>query len=300
MNGSWLPVIVCCGLSFAEPQAEESGYRVSASVENVVLPVTVLDRKGEFVPGLAAENFAVFEEGRPQQIRHFSHRDIPVTIGIVVDSSGSMRSKRNDTVLAALHFLRVSNPEDEVFVVNFNESVTFGLGDAEAFTNESTRLRDALLARPCSGKTALYDALTAALKRLAGGSRDKKALILVSDGGDNASGARFEDVLELARKSDALIYTIGLFAEDDPDRNPGVLKKLAKATGAEVYLPRDTTELKGIAEHIAGDLRNQYTLVYVPAAHERTGEYRRIQVTAAAPGLGKLSVRTRPGYYTAP
>jgi VWFA-related protein len=220
-----------------------------------------------------------------------------VTIGIVVDSSGSMKEMRNDTVVAALHFVRLSNPDDEVFVVNFNENISFGLPEGEPFTTNAAQLRDALLSHPCTGKTALYDALAAALERLSQGSRDKKALILVSDGGDNASGRSFQAVLEMAQKSNAIVYPIGLFNESDHDRNPGVLKKLARATGGEAYLPREAKELGGIAEHIAKDLRKQYTLAYVPSIEAAGGVYRRIQVTAAAQGHSRLTVRTRPGYF---
>lgn len=297
-------MIAFCALGFAssvsQPQSpdDQQDFRISANVENVVLPVTVVDHKGEFIQNLSERDFKVYEDGRPQRISYFSHRDIPVTVGIVVDSSGSMRSKRSDTVLAALHFVRLSNPDDQVFVVNFNEHVSFGLPENEPFTDNTNQLRDALLSRPCTGETALYDAVAAALQRLLQGSRDKKALILVSDGGDNASERSFQDVLQMAQQSNAIVYTIGLFDEGDPDRNPGMLKKLARATGGEAYLPNETKELRPIAEHIARDLRNQYTLVYVPSSHEHDGVYHRIQVTAAAPGhSGKLFVRTRTGYY---
>lgn len=271
-------------------------YRISTDVRNVVLPITVVDRKGEFVDGLTRENFKVFDDGKPQEIRYFSHADVPLTIGLIVDSSGSMCPKRSDTVLAALHFVRVSNPRDEMFVINFNEHVQTGLPPGQAFSNDIASLRMALLNKPCAGQTAMYDALAAALDRLASGSRDRKALILVSDGGDNASRHSFQQVLDAALKSNAVIYTIGLFDPDDPDRNPGILKKLARTTGGEAYLPEKTSQLSEIADHIAKDLRNQYTVAYIPS-NPAGSNYHKVQVFTTAPGRPRLSARTRPGYF---
>jgi Ca-activated chloride channel homolog len=288
---------VACFVSAAGQAAEGPGeYKISTDARNVVLPTTVIDRKGEFVNGLTEQNFQVFDDGKPQEIRYFSHNDIPVTIGLVVDSSGSMRPKRGDTVLAALHFVRVSNPRDEMFVVNFNERVELGLPAGIPFAGDVSTLRAALINKPCTGRTAMYDALAVALDHLSAGSCDKKALVLVSDGGDNASRRGFQEVLAAAQKSNAIIYTIGLFDPDDPDRNPGILKKLAKATGGEAYLPEKTAELGEIATHIAQDLRHQYTLAYAPSTSARSS-YHRVQVVATAPGQSRLSARTRPGYF---
>ncbi len=287
-------LLLILGVALAQ---EPVGYRISADVDHVVLPVTVVDGKGEFVPGLEKENFRVFEDSKPQEITFFSHRDIPITVGLVVDASGSMREKRPDTVLSALHFVRLSNPEDEVFTISFNEKSVLGLGEDEPFTNNAGRLRDSLLDTTCSGRTALYDALLAALEHVEKGSRDKKVLILVSDGGDNASRHRFEDVLEAAARSNVIIYTIGLYTEGDADRNPGVLKKLAQRTGGETYLPQQTKELAPICAHIAKEIRTQYTLGYSPLNPAHDGSYRRIRVAPTAPDRRKLTARTRPGYY---
>ena len=285
-------------LAVAAGQATDSAdqYKISTDVRNVVLPITVVDHKGEFVDGLTRENFKVYDDGKPQEIRYFSHADIPLTIGLVVDSSGSMCPKRSDTVLAALHFVRLSNPRDEMFVINFNERVQAGLPPGEAFAGDIPELRAALLNKPCAGKTAMYDALADALDHLSSGSRDKKALVLVSDGGDNASRRSFEEVLNAALKSNAVIYTIGLFDPGDPDRNPGVLRKLAKATGGEAYLPEKRSQLADIATHIAKDLRNQYTVAYAPS-NPAQSEYHKVQVIATVPGRSRLSARTRPGYF---
>jgi Ca-activated chloride channel family protein len=283
-----------------EPPTPESAgeYRIRTNVDRVVLPVTVVDRKGELVPGLAQQDFAVYEDGRPQHIRSFFYRDVPVTVGLVIDGSSSMLPKRGNAILAALHFLRLSNPADEVFLVSFNEKVYFGLPEATPFSGDPSRLREALLAFPSRGRTALYDGVAAALRHLARGSRDKKALVVVSDGGDNASISSFRQLLDAVQRSDAIVYTIALLDERDSNRNIGVLKKLARSTGGEAFLPLTAAELPGICEHVAGVLRSQYTVGYAPANENHDGAYRRIEVVATAPGSGrKLVVRTRSGYY---
>jgi VWFA-related protein len=263
----------------------------------VVLHATVQNHKGILVSGLGKDNFQVYEDGVLQQIDYFSHEDIPVTVGLVVDNSGSMGSKRSDVIAAALAFARSSNPQDQMFVVNFNEHVSFGLPDNTPFTDQVVELEVALSRIKADGETALYDGVAVALEHLKKGNRDKKVLIVVSDGGDNASKHNLGQVMAMAGQSDAIIYTLGLFDEDDPDKNPGVLKQLAKATGGEAFLPESLKEVVPICEQIAHDIRNQYTLAYAPANRKQDGAYRAIAVKAGSPGRGRLFVRTRAGYY---
>jgi VWFA-related protein len=263
----------------------------------VVLHATVQNHKGILVSGLGKDNFQVYEDGVLQQIDYFSHEDIPVTVGLVVDNSGSMRSKRSDVIAAALAFARSSNPQDQMFVVNFNEHVSFGLPDNTPFTDQVVQLELALSRIKADGETALYDGVAVALEHLKKGNRDKKVLIVVSDGGDNASKHNLGQVMAMAGQSDAIIYTLGLFDEDDPDKNPGVLKQLAKVTGGEAFLPESLKEVVPICEQIAHDIRNQYTLAYAPANRKQDGAYRNIAVKAGSPGRGRLFVRTRAGYY---
>jgi Ca-activated chloride channel family protein len=278
----------------APPPAAED-YTFSTNVERVLLPITVVDHKGRLVTGLTEDNFRVYEDGRLQTIRYFSHSDVPVTVGLVVDGSASMGPKRNSAVLAAMEFLRLSNPSDQLFVVNFNEHVSFGLPGLHPFSSDPVQLRSALLDFPCTGKTALYDAISDALGRLATGSRDKKALIVISDGGDNASHQEFKDLLDHARRSDAIIYTIGFYDSADPDWNPRVLSKLAAATGGEAFFPNDAEQLPAILGDIAKVLRSQYTIAYEPS-HGASG-YRRIRVIATTAGGKRLRARTRAGYF---
>jgi VWFA-related protein len=261
----------------------------------VVLQATVTGRQGGFVSDLGAQDFQVFEDGKPQTIRLFKNEDVPVTVGLVVDQSTSMRPKLAEVSAAARAFVDSSNPDDEMFVVNFNEAVWLGLHGEIRFTNNTVELGNAITTKPPGGQTALYDAIAKALDGLQAGTRDKKVLIVVSDGGDNVSKRSLAQVMKLAALSSAIIYTIGVFDEDDPDRNPGVLKRLAQATGGEAFLPNRLSEVGPICERIAQDIRHQYTIGYVPSNAARNGAYRAIRVIARVKGRA-LSVRTRTGY----
>jgi len=272
-------------------------YTIRVNADSVVLHATVQNHKGMLVSGLHKEDFQVYEDGVLQQTEYFSHEDIPVTVGLVVDNSGSMGPKRTEVIAAAMAFARSSNPQDQMFVVNFNEHVSFGLPANTPFTDQAAQLQVALSRIIANGETALYDALAVALEHLKRGNRDKKVLIVASDGGDNASKHNLAQIRAVARQSDAIIYTIGLFDEDDPDRNPRALQQLAKDTGGEAFLPESLRDVVPLCERIAHDIRNQYTIAYVPLNRKQDGAYRAVQVKAGAPGRGRLSVRTRAGYY---
>ena len=242
----------------------------------------------------------MFESGVLQEIQVFQHEDVPVTVGLIVDNSGSMGRKRADVTAAALAFVRSSNPRDEMFVVNFNERVSFGLPDAELFSASTSDLDRALNGIPANGKTALYDAIEAGLTHLEKATLDKKVLIVISDGGDNASHRTLSQVIETAGRSDAIIYTIGLFDEYDEDRNPAVLRQIARATGGEAFLPNEISKVVPICEHIAADIRSQYTIGYVPSNRNLDNTYRTITATAKGPHGERQLVRTRAGYIAAP
>ncbi|MCX6587185.1 MAG: VWA domain-containing protein [Acidobacteria bacterium] len=306
MNGRlalWIGIALALNV-LSQGWAQESGqpqkpFEIAVDVNLVLLHATVSDRKGNPVVDLASQAFEVYEEGTRQTIRLFRREDVPVTVGLVVDHSGSMRRKLNDVIGAARTFVRLSNREDEMFVINFNERVTLGLADPTAFTNDSGELESAILQAPTTGQTALYDAVIAGLKRLAVGHRAKKVLIVISDGGDNASTRGLSDVLQLAGQSNALIYTIGTFDDQDPDRNPDVLRRLSRATGGQAFFPRRLSEVVPICEHIARDIRTQYTIGYTPASGANPGTYRSVRVAARRAGRGRLVVRTRAGYIAA-
>ena len=276
---------------------EDNAYTISIRVEMVALNVTVHDGRGNLVSELAKEDFQVYEDGIPQQIEYFSREDMPVTVGLVIDNSGTMRPKRSEVIASALVFARSSNPEDQMFVVHFNENVSFGLPNDMPFTDKVAQLEIALSGITANGMTAIYDAVAAALDHLKKGKRDKKVLILISDGDDNASKQNLEKILAMAGQLDAIIYTIGIFDETNPDRNPRALKQLAKATGGEAFLPSSAKDIASICKRIAYDIRSQYSITYLPSNNKQDGSFRAIQVTAKARDGRRLLVRTRAGYY---
>jgi Ca-activated chloride channel family protein len=288
------------GMAWSQERVQnrlQDQYQIKASVELVVLYMSVRTRHGDIVSGLKKDNFQVYEDGVPQEIESFNQADVPVTVGLVIDNSGSMAAKRPEVNTAAMEFARSSNPEDEMFVVSFNENVSFGLPRNQPFTNRSEELQKALTGITAQGKTALYDAISSALQHLKRGARDKKALIVISDGGDNASSHTLSQVTKMAVQSDAIIFTVGLFDERDPDRNPRVLKELARLTGGEAFFPGSLEDVVPICDRIALDIRSQYTATYIPTNRKQDGTFRSIEVKASAPGYGRLRIRTRAGYY---
>jgi len=274
----------------------DTPYTINVSVDEVVLHATVRNRKGTPVTGLEKQNFQIFEDHALQPIKHFSHEDIPVSVGLVIDNSGSMRPKRAEVITAALAFAASSNPHDEMFLINFNEHVRFGLPAPMPFTDQPDQLKAAMSTVKADGETALYDAVAVALEHLKKGARDKKVLIVVSDGADNASAHTKAQILELAKHSDAIIYSVGIYEPDDPDRNPHVLSELSHVTGGEAYFPETLRDVRPACERIAHEIRNQYTLSYSPTNQKQDGTYRGIQVRAATPEGRGLAVTTRVGY----
>jgi Ca-activated chloride channel family protein len=291
----------CVYASFSAPsnlpaQDTSGPFTIKQQVNLVELPVTVRDHEGRFVSTLQMSNFRVYEDGRPQEITLFRNEDIPVTVGLVVDHSGSMAAKQLEVAEGAQAFVQASNPQDREFVVNFADEVSFGLRKDVAFTSNIDELRTALSSVSASGRTALYDAVAAALENIQNDSLDKKVLLLISDGGDNASKHNFAQVLRMAQTLNVIIYSIGLFDQYSADQNPKVLKKLSEETGGYAYFPTSYSEVISVCRQIADDIRHQYTLTYSPTDLGRSG-YRKIRVTVTAPNRGKLLVRTRAGYY---
>jgi len=276
-------------------KGQEAPHFRSASSELVVLSATVLDRDGGFVDGIDRERFAIYDEGKRQPIELFSHEDTPVSVGLIIDNSASMRPKIGEVVAATLAFAKSSHPEDELFTLSFNDRVQDFEETAFLFASDVEALDRAMSSLRPEGRTALYDAVMAGLDRLDEGSRSRKVLIVMSDGGDNMSRATLDQVLERARRSNATIYTIGLFERDDPDANPGVLQSLARATGGERYLPRSPGPLLLACKRIALDIRSGYTLAFAPS--KRDGRYHDIQVEVGQANGRRPAVRTRPGYF---
>ena len=290
-------VVIPLALVRARGQQPEAARFVSAASELVVLPVIVTDRQDRFVADLPSDRFVVYDNGRRQNVALFTNEDTPVTVGLVIDSSGSMRAKLGEVIAAAVAFARTSNPQDELFAVAFNDTAQDAVGGDGIAAGDTARLERALSSLVPQGRTSLYDGLALALDRLERAARPRKVLILISDGGDNASHASLKDVLARARASSVTIYTIGLFDADDRDRNPGVLKSLAVTTGGERFLPDSPGRMMLACQHIAREIRSGYTIGYVPPDHD--GAYHRVRVDVHVPDGRRVSVRTRPGYVAA-
>jgi Ca-activated chloride channel family protein len=268
----------------------------------VVLHVTVVDKSGHLVTNLDRDAFKVLENGAPQQIRQFKREDVPVSLGLVVDNSGSMRDKRAKVEAACLALVKDSNPHDEVFVVNFNEEAFLDNPKGKDFTNDIKEMEEALTRIDSRGGTAMRDAIRMSIDHLKEKAhKDKKVLVVVTDGNDNASLVSLENLVKASQQSEVLIYAVGLLTEEErreAKRAKRALDALAEATGGNSYYPKDTSEVDKIAHQVARDVRNQYTIVYSPANQALDGSYRQIKVVANAPN--KPSVRTRSGYYATP
>ena len=284
-----------CPSHLALPSSSQD-YRISREVSLVVLPVSVTDREGRFVSGLDASNFRIYDEGHPEQVTLFQRDDIPVIAGLVVDRSESMAAQSQEVFEGAMAFVQSSNPEDLAFVINFNDRVGLGLPSNILFTNNVDKLKAALTTPRASGETALYDAIVAGLDHLQEGQADKKVLILISDGGDNASKHHFVQVVRMAQTLNVAIYAIGLFDPADADQRPDVLKGLSRKTGGEAYFPSTPAGVVRACEKMANDIRHRYTLGYTPTT-DRQGGYRKIRVEVMSSDGERLFVRTRTRYF---
>jgi len=260
-----------------------------------VLHATVIDDKQRIITDLGQSAFTVFEDGKPQVIKSFRHEDIPISLGIVIDNSGSMREKRARVVKAAINLVRASNPNDEVFVVNFSDEYFLD----QPFTNKINLLQTALEKYETRGGTALYDAVVASAEELKKhGKLQKKILFVVTDGEDDASRESLEQaVRRLQEENGPTVYAIGLLGEERQRRAKRALETIAERTGGIAFFPHTLDEVDAISSTVARDIRNQYTIGYKPTTPRSVGGYRTIRVDARAPGHSKLTVRTRSGYY---
>src|ERR1700721_2588750 len=235
------------------PPDSAASATISVNSALVALPVRVTDTKGHVVSGLTLKDFAVFEDGRPQKLTLFQQEDAPVTVGLVVDHSRSMGPKLAGVIAAVSAFAHSSNPQDEMFVVDFNDDVWLQILGGKPFTHSAKDLETALKAVSARGRTALYDAVAEALNHLRFGHCEKQALIIVSDGGDNASHQKFSQILALAQRSQVIIYSIVLQAEGQ-EENPGVLGRLSKSTGGIAYFPQSAETIASTSPPTARNL----------------------------------------------
>jgi VWFA-related protein len=280
----------------AQPPPDESDYHVRTTSELVLLDVAAENAHGKPVSGLTRDSFKIREDGKLQSITAFNDGDQPVSIGLVVDQSGSMRSKQFEVLQAARAFVRASNPMDEMFVVNFNDRASLGLPDGVPFTGDVNLLQNAIASTRPEGRTALNDAVILALDHVAKGTRERKALLVISDGGDNISLHPTAEMLSKAEEVQATIYTIGLFSEDDPDRNPGLLRRLSEVSGGEAYLPNDPSKMSGVLSHIAAEIRSRYSIGYIPARKNSAGGVRKVKVVAVDETGSRLVIHSRTRY----
>jgi VWFA-related protein len=274
-------------------------FTASESVRRVVLYATVRGEDG-FVADLTADDFTIREDGKQQKLLEFQREDVPVAIGLLVDNSRSMLTRRDEVVEAAKTFVRATNPQDEIFVLHFNERLSYGLPQDVPFTADRALLGEALDRMQLDGQTALYAAIAEGLSHLGKSNLTKKALIVISDGGDNVSKIKFDEVVKSADLSGASFYGIGIYDPDDGDADPKTLRNLANRTGGESFFPERLADVRSLCERIALTMRNQYTLSYSPPSVDTKPTYHRIEVKVKDPKNRKLTVRTRTGYYTTP
>ncbi|MFN7997859.1 MAG: VWA domain-containing protein [Bryobacteraceae bacterium] len=264
----------------------------------VVLHATVVDKSGHLVTNLPETAFSVFENGVQQKIKLFKREDIPVSMGLIIDNSGSMRDKRAKVESAALALVKDSNRQDEVFIVNFNDEAFLD----KDFTNDIKDLQEGLARIDSRGGTAMRDAIRMSIDHLKEkAKKDKKVLVVVTDGNDNSSLISLESLVKASQDSGVLLYTVGLLSEEErreAKRAKRALEALAEATGGEAYFPKEASDVDRIAHQVAHDIRNQYTLAYTPTNDALDGSFRQIKVVASAPN--RPVVRTRTGYYATP
>ena len=282
------------GQTPATKRTNDKDYTLRVETVEVNLPVSVLDKEGRPVDGLKQENFQVFEDKVQQTIKTFRHEDIPLSLGLVIDNSGSMRNKRERVNSAALAFVRESNPDDETFIVNFDDSAYL----EQDFTGSIGDLVDALDNIDARGETALYDAIYLSADHVKAGKKDKKAILLITDGEDNVSKYSINKVIETLRQSKVTLYAIGLLEEDD--QRGGLFKKppskkakddllkFAEITGGQAFFPKNLDEVEDITKRIAHDIRNHYTITYTPTNANLDGSWREVSVKITTPkNMGK-------------
>ncbi len=290
-----VPVYVAAQEKTPAKEAEQDAV-FSSDTRLVPLNVTVTEKSGHLVTNLPQSAFTVLENGAPQTIKIFKSEDVPVSIGLIIDNSGSMRDKRQAVESAALTLVKSSNPQDEAFVVNFNDEAYL---DTPDLTNDIGILEQALTKINAKGGTAMRDALRMSMEELRKkAKRDKKVLLVVTDGNDNASTETLEAVVRDAQQSDVLIYAIGLLSQEERKEARSAkraLDLLVTSTGGQVFYPNSVTEVEGIAKEVARDIRSQYTIAYTPSNNVLDGTFRTIKVVVK--GRNAPVARTRMGYY---
>jgi Ca-activated chloride channel family protein len=292
-------VLLLLALPAQQVSRTERDFTLVSEVRLVLLDVGVTNREGEFISGLGAEAFHIFDNGAERPISVFAGEDQPVTVGLVIDGSSSMAGKRQDVRQAAATLIELSNADDEVFVVAFGDRIWFGLPEASPFTSDREELGRCIAAMPLGGRTSLYDGIRAALDRLKLGTRGRHALVVISDGGDNASRTSAADLRSAVRASRATVYAVGIYDLAQRERSPGFLRKLADDSGGLSFFPAVPAQLRNVARRIAADLRSRYVVGFQPPDIAKREE-RKLRVRVNAPGSSAWKVRTRRSYVALP
>jgi Ca-activated chloride channel homolog len=292
-------LLFCCiaGAQTSQPPSGETP-NFTADIRLVILPVSVSDKNGKLVTDLQQKAFKVYENGVEQPIKLFKHEDVPISLGIIIDNSGSMKDKRQKVEIASLDLVKASNPHDEVFIVNFNDEPYL---DVE-FTNDIKKMEEGVARIDSRGGTAMRDAINLSIDYLKEkGKNHKKVLLVVTDGNDNASTVSLERLVDRARQSEVLMYAIGLLNEEDHREAKAAtraLNSLTHESGGLAFYPKGVAEVDEIALQVAHEIRNQYTIAYSPLIQAMDGSFRQIKVVVNGPGHPQ--VRTRTGYYATP
>jgi VWFA-related protein len=295
-------------LESKSPQGEKpKDFRIGVNVDLVVIHTSITDKNGMFVTGLKKEDFRLFEDNVAQSIQSFSQEDVPISLGIVIDTSGSMRSKIDKVNRAALAFIKASNPDDEEFLIGFNSEVEL----LEDFTSDIDMISDTLNNTIVTGGTALYDAIYLAVQKAQTGSKPKKAIILITDGEDKDSYYKLDEIVAKVQESDVQIFSIGFtnaipekglfgrWSKSEPEKAQDALKRISDETGARAFFPKDLSEIDGIVAQVARELRSQYSISYTSSNQARDGTWRRVRISLNLPIASSLHVRYRSGYFSA-
>ena len=303
-----MPVMLCAMVSLAlfaqnseKNQVSEANKTIKVDVDLVTVNATVTDTQNRVITGLDKENFRVWEDKFEQKIEYFSAEDVPISVGLVFDVSGSMKDKINTSREAAVTFLKTGNPQDEYFLETFSNRPQV----AEDFTSDISKLQNKIVFQNANGMTAMYDAVYVSLEKLKNASNPKKAVLLIIDGEDNRSRYTFANVRDYVKEQDVQIYAIGIVSDYNSQLGAGrtgraLLEELSDLTGGHAFFPDSIYDLEDICTKIAVELKNQYVIGYKSTNENKDGKWRKIRVQVDGPkGVGRLSVRSKSGYYAA-
>jgi len=288
-----------------EPQPPDEGYTIGVNVDLVLMYTSVFDKNGRFISGLKKDSFKVYEDGIEQKVSTFSQEDVPVSMGILLDLSGSMRGKIDQVDKAALAFIKASNPQDQVFLIGFNDQVEL----LQDFTSDIDEITDALDNTVVTGGTAAYDAIYLGVQKAHSGSKPKKAVVVITDGEDRDSYYKLDELIAKVQESDVQVFCVGFlnpvgdkglfgrWSKSVPEKAHEALQKIAEETGGKAFFPDKLTDIHSVVSEIASELRSQYSIGYFSSNSARDGSFRRVKIEIPGSNPSTTHVRFRRGYY---